>query len=82
MPAPSDDDRFLRIKVVTALRTIPGIDPTLLNVTVKEGTVDIWGIANSDDEDHAIKVAADQVPGVRDIRLRVGRIPTWAWGLY
>lgn len=82
MPAPSDDDRFLRIKVVTALRTIPGIDPTLLNVTVKEGIVDIWGIANSDDEDHAIKVAADQVPGVRDIRLRVGRIPTWAWGLY
>jgi osmotically-inducible protein OsmY len=36
----------------------------LLNVTVSNGVVDLWGLAESDTERKAIKVAAESTPGV------------------
>jgi len=35
-----------------------------LNVTVTNGVVDLWGYAQSDDERRAIRVAAEDIPGV------------------
>jgi hypothetical protein len=35
-----------------------------LNVTVTNGVVDLWGYAQSDEERRAIRVAAEDIPGV------------------
>lgn len=37
----------------------------LLNVMVSDGVVDLWGVAKSDAEKKAIRVAAEFMPGVR-----------------
>ena len=48
----------------------------LLNVTVNDSVVDLWGLAASDAEHNAIRVAAENVPGVRAVndRMTVGPI--------
>jgi CBS domain-containing protein len=46
----------------------------LLNVTVNDGVVDLWGLAASDAERNAIRIAAENLPGVRAVndRMTVG----------
>jgi len=39
-------------------------DTALINITVKEGVVDLWGFARSDIERKAIRIAAKSTPGV------------------
>jgi osmotically-inducible protein OsmY len=34
---------------------------------VKDGVVDLWGVARSDAEKTAIRVAAEAIPGVRSV---------------
>jgi CBS domain-containing protein len=41
--------------------------PWLLNVLVNDGVVDLWGVARSDAERTAIRVAAESIPGVRAV---------------
>ena len=41
--------------------------PSMLNVTVRDGTVDLWGFVTSDDEKKATRIAVESVPGVRAI---------------
>jgi hypothetical protein len=45
-------------------------------VTVNGGVIDLWGLAASEAERHAIRVAAENTPGVRAVndRLTVGAI--------
>ncbi len=45
-----------------------------LNVTVNDGVVDLWGLAASDAERNGIRIAAENVPGVRAVndRMTVG----------
>ena len=38
-----------------------------VNVTVSDGVVDLWGLAESKAERKAIKVAAETTPGVRSV---------------
>ncbi len=40
---------------------------SLLNVTVNDGVVDLWGITKSPAEKTAIRVAAESIPGVRAV---------------
>ncbi len=41
--------------------------PSMLNVTVHDGTVDLWGFVTSDDEKKATRIAVESVPGVKTI---------------
>jgi osmotically-inducible protein OsmY len=41
--------------------------PALVNVTVTDGTVDLWGIVDSTTEKRALRVAVEIVPGVKAI---------------
>ena len=43
----------------------------LLNATVQDGTVKLWGIVDSEAEKEAARVAAEQVAGVRAIENNV-----------
>ena len=41
--------------------------PSMLNVTVRDGAVDLWGFVTSDDEKKATRIAVESVPGVKTI---------------
>jgi hypothetical protein len=47
----------------------------LLNVTVYDGVVDLWGIALSGAERKAVRIAAESTPGVRTINDNIVTCP-------
>jgi CBS-domain-containing membrane protein len=62
---PSDAD--LRNKILAELNNEPWSHPNLINVTVNDGVVDLWGTADSDTERKAIRLLAEGVQGVRAV---------------
>jgi CBS domain-containing protein len=59
-------DSEIRKKVLARLNA-EAWRPSMLNVTVHEGTVDLWGLINSDEERKAARIAVEVVPGVQGI---------------
>jgi len=78
---PSEDDRVLRSRIDEALKDVPGATVNLINFTVDKGDVSVWGVADSDFEEKAIRVAVEIVPGVRSVDVQMGRLPAWAYGI-
>jgi CBS-domain-containing membrane protein len=60
-------DAELREKVMSRLRSEPWVRPTFVNVTVADGTVDLWGIVDSATEKQALRVAVEVIPGVKAV---------------
>jgi len=60
-------DAELRHKLVSRLKAEPWIRPSLVNVTVADGTVDLWGIVDSPAEKQALRVAVEVTPGVKAV---------------
>jgi len=60
-------DTELREQVVARLKTEPWVHPNLINVTVTDGTVDLWGVVGSAVEKQALRVAVEVTPGVKAI---------------
>lgn len=81
LPQPSEDDRVLRAKIAEALKEVPGAAVNLINYTVDKGNVAVWGVADSDFEENAIRVAVENVPGVRTVEVHMGRLPAWGYGI-
>ncbi len=74
-PTPqSNDDASLREALVAAVQET-GIDTHLITMTVTDGVAEIWGSVRSKDEQRALRVAAEAVPGMTKIDNRVGLIP-------
>jgi CBS domain-containing protein len=70
-PVPSADDEAIRTRILTTLRDEVGGMTQFVNVVVNNGVVDLWGMAESAEVARAIQVAAENTPGVRDVRQRV-----------
>ena len=68
-------DSNIREKLLSHLREQPWADTHLLNVTVTDGVVSLWGIASSEMEKKAIRVAAESTPGVRAVSDHLARGP-------
>jgi CBS domain-containing protein len=66
-PAVTVNDATLREKVIAQLCRQPLTWPSLINVIVHDGTVELWGMANSETEKRAVRVAAEATPGVRAV---------------
>jgi len=81
LQAPSEDDRELRRRIDEALKEVPGAAVNLINYTVEEGNVSVWGVADSDFEEKAVRVAVENVPGVRSVDVQMGRLPAWSYGI-
>ncbi len=79
--APSEDDRVLRERIDQALKEVPGAAVNLVNFTVDDGQVAVWGVADSDFEENAVRVAVENVPGVRGLEMHLGRLPAWSYGI-
>lgn len=72
-------DEVIREKILANLQAEPWAHTGLLNVIVKDGIVDLFGITGSDAERKAIRVAAESVPGVCSVHDNFIRRPMEAW---
>jgi CBS domain-containing protein len=72
-------DATVRERLLAHLKTQSWAHTTLVNITVSEGVVDLWGISNSDVERQALRVAAESLPGVRAVNDHMIKRPQ-AWG--
>lgn len=80
--APTHDDRALREAVTRAIEAT-GARAHLVSVMVSAGRVQLWGAVDSKEEKDAIRVAAENTPGVKAVEenLRVfsgASRPSWA----
>jgi CBS domain-containing protein len=78
---PSTSNREKREIVMGALAQVPGLNPAHLNVVVEGDRVDVWGLADSDAEEKAARVALDNIDGLGEVTVNLGRIPNYAWGI-
>jgi CBS domain-containing protein len=60
------DDSALRADVLAKLHAQSWL-PSDINVTVHDGNVELWGIVDSAVEKDAVRIAVEEVPGVRTI---------------
>lgn len=67
VPPQSVGDAELRERVVARISAEPWARPSLVNVTVRDGTVDLWGIVESAAEKRALRVAVQITPGVKAV---------------
>jgi len=65
------DDAAIRAAVEAKLKSEPWVKSSLLNVIVHDGTVELWGIVDSQVEKNALRVAAEVTPGVRAVNEHV-----------
>ena len=81
LPSPTASDETLRRKVAAAVSEVPGVSVNLINFVVENGNVSVWGVADSDFVENAVRVAAENVEGVRSVDVHMGRLPAWAYGI-
>jgi len=67
LPAQRIDDAALREKIFSRLKSEPWAKPSLVNVTVSDGTVHLWGIVDTAAEKQALRVAVQVTPGVKAV---------------
>jgi CBS domain-containing protein len=60
-------DATIRDKLLVHLNAQRWAHTELLNATVNDGVVDLWGITGSETERKAIRAAAETMPGVRAV---------------
>lgn len=72
-------DAAIREKLLTELNRQRWAHTWLLNITVSDGVVDLWGVTNSEAERKAIRVAAETTPGVRAVNDHISTRPMEVW---
>ena len=67
-------DAELRQALLEKMRKQPWLNSSYLNVIVANGTVELWGMIESDQQRKALRVLVDEQPGVQgvDDKLKVG----------
>jgi CBS domain-containing protein len=68
-------DQAIRDKLLAHLHDQPWSHTSQLNVTVNNGVVDVWGICHSDAEHEAVRIAAENIPGVREVKNNLSMPP-------
>lgn len=68
-------DRTIREKLLAHLNAQPWAHTELLTVSVGDGVVNLWGLVGSDTERQAIRVAAEETPGVRAVNDYMSKRP-------
>jgi CBS domain-containing protein len=65
--AHEDNDRLIRERLLAELRQQEWANPTESSVVVSDGVVHFWGTVGSKEERRALRVVAENIPGVRGI---------------
>lgn len=75
-PLPTvEDDQELRQRIIERLKSEPWAATELLNLQVRDGEVEIWGIVDSAIEKKALRIAVEAVPGVQAVNDHTGVRP-------
>lgn len=69
------EDRALRQRVVAALGKEPLLSALLVNATVNDGVVSLWGVVENDAQREAAERAAQGIDGVRSVDNHLGPAP-------
>ena len=62
-----DNDRLIRERLLAKLRTQEWASSSASSVVVSDGVVHFWGTVGSEEERRALRVVAENIPGVRGI---------------
>ena len=63
----ADDDRTLRDRILEKLRAEPWAPEISDNIVVRNGVVHLWGSVRTDSQRDALRVAAENTPGVKRV---------------
>jgi osmotically-inducible protein OsmY len=66
--ADEEQDRAIRRQLLAELREQKWADASEGRVVVTNGVVHLWGIVGSEDERRALRVAAENTPGLRGVK--------------
>lgn len=72
-------DSAIRDKLFAHLKQRPWVHTSLMNITVTNGVVDLWGCTESDAERKAIRVAAEATHGVSAVNDNLVTRPVQGW---
>lgn len=64
----SRDDRAIREWLLALLETQRWAHLPSKNIVVQNGVVHLWGVVETEDERHALRLAAENVPGVKRVK--------------
>lgn len=67
MPPPPETDAAIRAAMNDVLKNEAWAMSAMVNVIVSEGVVHLWGVVDSNDQRDALRVAAEDIPGVKSI---------------
>jgi len=70
------DDRAIREQLLAELKKQHWVHMGLKNVVVQDGVVSLWGMVSSEDERRALRIAAENMPGVKGVEDNLALIPT------
>jgi CBS domain-containing protein len=69
------DDRMIRLKLLAELSGRHWVDLGDEDILVKDGVVHFWLLARSEDERRALRMAAENIPGVRGVEEHWSEVP-------
>ena len=72
-------DAMIRDRLVAELQKQPWSHVHKLNVIVTNGVIDLWGFAQSEEEQRAIRVAAESIPGVVAVNDHLAQGPAYSY---
>jgi CBS domain-containing protein len=67
LPPPPEDDAAIRATMNDVLKNEDWAQSAMVNVIVSDGVVHLWGVIDSKDQRQALRVAAENIPGVKAI---------------
>jgi CBS domain-containing protein len=62
------DDAKIRARLIAEEKKQPWAPPIQTNFVVRNGVVHLWGVITNEQQRQALKVMAENVPGVREVR--------------
>ncbi|HRF07679.1 MAG TPA: CBS domain-containing protein [Xanthobacteraceae bacterium] len=72
-------DEQIREKIQKGLAAEAWANPLLVNITVHGGVVDMWGIVRTDAERNAVRVAIENIAGVKAVNDNLALEPVPGW---
>ncbi len=66
--AADGDDAALRAAIIGRLGRKPWVQPSIINVVVQGGEVELTGFSDSDTQRRAIRIVVETTPGVRSVK--------------
>jgi CBS domain-containing protein len=73
--AASVDDRTIRERLLAELEPQPWVHLLSKNIIVQDGVVHLWGMVATEAERHALRLAAENTPGVKKVEDHLSRYP-------